>query len=291
MTDFKPYLQLVRVPNLFTAAADVLAGALFVGARFELRGDLLPLIAASVCFYAGGVVLNDVLDAPRDAVDRPQRPIPSGAVPRSRAATIATALLIIGWTLCASVSAHARSLGLFLIASILLYNGFLKRTALAPAVMGMCRALNLLLGMSVAVDAPGGKVMYAAALIWLYTASVTYFARFEASTSARARLRIGSAGVILAVMALVGVQSFLDPCNTAYLLLVGVLLGQVAVAARRAVATGSPGDVQRAVQTFVVSLVLFDGCLAFAAQGPLAAALVVTLIVPSIGLSRRFKVT
>ncbi len=283
-------LRLLRVPNLFTAAADVLAGFLFAGSGFDQGRELLILIGASVCLYAGGVALNDVFDAARDARERPNRPIPSGAVNRMHAALLASALLIAGCALCAVASERAGILGLAIAACIVLYDSVLKNTPLAPAVMGMCRAGNLLLGVS-AAGSPTGAAIFAAILMWLYVASLTHFARFEATSTTRARLRVGSAGITLAVIGLIGIQSFLDGCNTWYLLLVGVTLGQVAVAAQRAVATAAPADVQRAVKVLILSLVLFDACLVFAARGPLAAALVVALIVPTIAVGKAFRMT
>ena len=36
------------------------------------------------CLYAAGMVLNDAFDAELDARERPERPIPSGRISRSR---------------------------------------------------------------------------------------------------------------------------------------------------------------------------------------------------------------
>ena len=62
MNRIKPYLQLVRLPNLFTAAADSLAGWLIVRGTLDEPGRWLPLVLASVSIYAAGIVLNDVFD-------------------------------------------------------------------------------------------------------------------------------------------------------------------------------------------------------------------------------------
>ncbi len=42
----KPYFQLVRLPNLFTAAADPLAGFLIAGGLFKDVARGLPLVLA-----------------------------------------------------------------------------------------------------------------------------------------------------------------------------------------------------------------------------------------------------
>lgn len=283
--------QLVRIPNLFTAAADVLAGFLFVGAGWDRVDDLLVLVAASIGFYAGGVTLNDVFDAVRDAADRPERPIPSGMISRRAAGAIGILLLASGVALCSAVSDTARWIGLCLVGCIVGYNGLLKNTLLAPAVMGMCRSLNLLLGLSVLGTLSTGANVLVALLMWLYVASITFFARDEARVSSRQRLRIGTAGLILAVVGLIGLQFSLDPVDPLYLLLVGLVLGTITLAARKAIDSGTPGGVQQAVQVFVLCLIPFDACLVFAARGPLLAGSVVLLLVPAILSGRWIKVT
>ena len=100
------YLELVRVPNLFTAVADVLAGYLYAGGRLQDWETILPLGLATACLYAAGVALNDVHDASDDAQQRPQRPIPSGRVSRPAAIILCAILFTVGLGLTATVSAH-----------------------------------------------------------------------------------------------------------------------------------------------------------------------------------------
>ena len=84
--------RLCRIPNVFTAFANVVAGVLLARrGRFQ-RGDLL-LVAASGCLYLAGMVLNDFFDRRIDAVERPTRPIPAGEVPAAAAALLGFALL------------------------------------------------------------------------------------------------------------------------------------------------------------------------------------------------------
>src|SRR5687768_15161994 len=100
----RAYLELVRVPNLFTAAGDVFAGYLMLsrGVGVEWR-DLLVLVAASVVLYAGGVVLNDYFDRDVDRVERPERPIPSGRVAPREVLAFGVRLLGLGCVLAVAV--------------------------------------------------------------------------------------------------------------------------------------------------------------------------------------------
>ena len=83
-THARAFLELLRPANVTTALGDVLAGYAIAG-----LGNLpaLPwLLGATVCLYAGGVVLNDVFDFEIDRRERPERPLPSGRIGRGPAA-------------------------------------------------------------------------------------------------------------------------------------------------------------------------------------------------------------
>ena len=78
----RAYLQLFRIPNVFTAIADVTMGLLFVRRSLEPYDAWIALIAASALLYTAGMVLNDVYDMEIDAQERPERPLPSGRIRR-----------------------------------------------------------------------------------------------------------------------------------------------------------------------------------------------------------------
>ena len=75
------YLQIMRFPNIFTAIADVTAGCLIVLGSDAQWAPLIALAISTSAIYAAGCVLNDICDRQIDAKERPERPIPSGAVP------------------------------------------------------------------------------------------------------------------------------------------------------------------------------------------------------------------
>ena len=60
------------------------------------REDSSGVLAASLCLYAGGIALNDFFDRNLDAVERPERPIPSGIVPAITAGLLGFSLLLAG---------------------------------------------------------------------------------------------------------------------------------------------------------------------------------------------------
>ena len=122
---------------------------------FRTSVGLCMLLIASSCLYTAGMVLNDVFDREQDRRERPQRPIPSGRVAVSTAVWLSIALLIVGigcgagdWSSCACIGGRCR-LPLALVVFIVAYDAHFKHTAGGPLAMGVCRMLNVLLGMSV----------------------------------------------------------------------------------------------------------------------------------------------
>src|SRR5262249_7892817 len=90
------WLQLIRLPNVVTAAADSFAGWLLVEGSAIPPGRWLPLAATSMVLYASGTALNDVFDFEIDRVERPSRPLPSGRISRRTAAWLGGLGLLIG---------------------------------------------------------------------------------------------------------------------------------------------------------------------------------------------------
>ena len=130
------YLELLRPPNVVTAVADVLAGYAVSG---RSNPAALPwLIGATACLYAGGVVLNDYFDRHLDAVERPERPLPSGRVPAGAAAALGGGLLVAGIGLAARATLAAGVVAAVTAGMILLYDRWGKRHAiLGPMNMGL----------------------------------------------------------------------------------------------------------------------------------------------------------
>ncbi|MBR6074590.1 MAG: UbiA family prenyltransferase [Victivallales bacterium] len=192
-----PWLQLLRLPNLFTAPGDSLAGyflaSAFIGNKTVSLWTIVLLAVTSVFIYAFGVVMNDLVDYQEDCIHRPERPLPSGRINRQQATWICVQLWIIASICCpgSSISIfllHIDSNSLFvfvvLFITIALYNMWLKHYRLAGSIaMGLCRGLNFLLG----VTATGYGVSFAKvwpvfvpfAAITAYIAAVTWLADKE----------------------------------------------------------------------------------------------------------------
>jgi 4-hydroxybenzoate polyprenyltransferase len=289
----RPYARLVRLPAVPTALADVALAGLATGALPARWPAFLLLLAASACLYMAGMALNDYFDVEEDRRDRPGRPIPSGQVSLRQAGWFAAGLLAAGF-LFAAVAGAVIGAGLpallagLLAGAILLYDGWLKPTVLAPAAMGLCRFLNVLLGVSLAgsLEPPLGP--HLALVVGVYIAGVTWFARHEAGTSRRVELLAAAALMGVALLLALPLPAYRPPDTASplfpYLLVaLGFLL---AFPVRQAILTPTPAHVQAAVHRCLLGLILLDTVLATATAGTVGLVLLV-LLAPSLYLSRK----
>ena len=303
-----PILRLCRVANVFTALADILAGYAVVQGTLHWAPELILLALASAGLYTGGIVLNDRLDLDRDRRERPERPLPSGQV-SLRAAHLLIGLLLGGGVVAAAMAGRAAgagagvplSIAVVLIVVIAAYDGGLKETPIGPVAMGACRGLNLLLGMSFAVGE--GAVPWelhhylVAGAMGVYVAGVTSYARHEADESLESRrtLAIGI-GLVLAAILLLAAAYF--PLAAARRALLGrpelwwLLLGVVSVPLVRRLfvtwAAPSPKRIQQTVGLAIMSIIVFDACIAYLAAGTYAGLAVISLLLPALLLGRLF---
>ncbi len=293
-----PYAQLVRLPNVFTAMADIGLGALATAALPEQWLAFICLILASSCLYCSGMVWNDYFDLQQDYRERSYRPLPSGRVSLRQVVALGTGLMAAGVLFAGladwrteGVRWHSLWLALFLVLAIFLYNGWLKRTWAGPIGMGACRFLNVLLGLSVAAAGAGAWGTLLALTVGVYIVGVTWFARTEARLSQQ-NILAGAAGVLLAgVLLALTVPALAKESGATvatsiwfpYLLVAfGFFVGlPVADAIRRPV----PAKVQAAVKRLVLGLVVLDAILATALAGLIGLVLLL-LLIPATYLGR-----
>lgn len=300
----RAYLQLVRLPAVFSAVADVLLGFLLVHESLLIDGCPLPvtlLATASVGLYLSGMAFNDVFDRAVDARERPQRPIPSGRVSLKSAILLATVLMLGGLAAAGFAGLPSLMVAGLIAVAVLAYDGLLKATPLGPVAMGLCRALNVLLGASAVADFQAvwtHPQVTLAASYGVSIAGLTWFARHEAGESSRGQL-LGATAVInagliaLAVLALNtehGIGGRVPAVN-----LVVMWLAVAAVVNRglwAAVSQPSPANVQRAVRTMLQWLVVLDAVLIYAASGnPLYGVATAALMLPAMLLGKWIYVT
>lgn len=179
----------MRPANIITAVSDIWAGiAVAVSYANAQNGfsitAILLLTLATMGLYGGGVVLNDVFDAELDRVERPERPIPRGVISMKAGALFGTLLLAVGVGAAAFVHTPISfSLSVILATAIavfsITYDKWMKHhPLLGPVNMGVCRGLNLLLGMSI-LTAAVTDYWYIAFVPVVYIAAITMISRGE----------------------------------------------------------------------------------------------------------------
>ncbi len=308
------YLQLIRLPTVFTAMADIILGyvlthAYIVGPRgWEDPQKFFGLLIASCCLYMSGMVFNDVFDRKQDAEERPGRPIPSGRVSVTAAIAFGVVLMAIGLIAAATVTMISLQVAVLIVIAILAYDGLLKRTPLGPLAMGTSRLLNVLLGASVQQNWVGTGLLgqpqlWAAIGLGVYIVGVTVFARTEAKTSSRWQLVLAqilfNAGIVLLAALMIAWPVWTWPPQGDSHLSLGMLAIIAFTLNRRALnalMNPSPLNVQVTIKLLLLSYVMLDATLIFwkivdpAYRTPHALA-TAALIVPAMLLARFIPMT
>lgn len=290
-----PLARLLRLPNVFTAFADIGLGLCATAALSPASVDdsfgwkAVLLLVASGCLYMAGMVWNDYFDLEEDRRDRPFRPIASGAISKRTAVVIGIGLLAAGLSCAAVTGKTGAAIALGLVIAILAYDARIKRTRFGPLSMALCRFLNVLLGLSLANPSamPLTTRIHLALAIGVYIVGVTWFARTEEKRSDPKVL--GRAALVMLVAILLGLAvATRVPSGTSsplfpYLLVVfGFWVGIPVLAAVRA---PTPKHVQAGVKRSIFGLVVFDALLASVFVGTWGL-LLVLLLAPAILLGK-----
>jgi hypothetical protein len=256
----RDYVELIRPPNVATAVADVLAG---FGVAGLTNVPALPwLLASTACLYAGGIVLNDFFDRHLDAVERPERPLPSGRVTPQGAATFGGGLLTTGVVAASMASAVAGAVAAAIAVAIVLYDAVTKRHAIVgPLNMGLCRGLNLVLGMAVVPSAVLEHWSLAGISV-VYVAGVTVMSWGEVSGSRQSTTYVALGLLGASLGAIAGVAAWRGPHHLAGLTFAALLGWRTLPAYWAACRQLSPGVIRSAVGRGVLSLVLLDAAIA-----------------------------
>lgn len=113
-------------------AGVALGGVLVAGPAAFSEGDRLALaMVSAACIGAGANALNDVFDLEIDRVNRPDRPLPSGAVSVGAARMLWAGNSALGVGFGALLSMQHLGIAVFAVLLLYGYSAYLKRTPLA----------------------------------------------------------------------------------------------------------------------------------------------------------------
>lgn len=287
------YFRLMRPANIVTAVSDILAGIAISGFFYELPDDysaLLWLVFATIGLYGGGVVMNDVFDAELDRIERPERPIPGGLISRMEATFLGMLLLAGGIVFAFRVSAFSGMIALITGIAALVYNKWAKHhSLLGPLNMGICRGLNLLLGLSI-IPSQVPEYWFLAGIPVIYIAAITMISQGEVHGGKKSTLFVAALLYGLAMAGILYISFLRDEMMTT-VLFVALWAFMVFLPLRNAMRQPEGRMIGRAVKAGVLALILMNAAWA-SAFGVTYLALIIILLLPlSILLAKIFAVT
>ncbi len=290
------FLQLMRPANIVTSVADVLAGIAISGFLFtsgQASGNfmtILLLCISTIGLYGGGVVFNDVFDTALDRIERPERPIPKGIVTIKEATALGVGLLLIGIIAATLVSLLSGLIAMSIAIAALVYNKWSKHHYIAgPLNMGLCRGLNLLLGISI-LPATLSTTWFLAFIPIIYIAAITMVSRGEVHGGSKRVLYFAALlyGLVIAAILMLSFLQGTVVWTILFLLFFGwMIFSKLFIAVQNPL----PQNIGKAVKAGVIALVLMNAAWA-AAFGTLYLAFFIVLLLPlSLWLAKKFAVT
>lgn len=286
-----------------TAAGNSLAGAFCAGVGFDRWPTLTSLAVASMALYAAGILFNDLFDLEEDRRERPERPLPSGRITVRTVTIVACVLSVIGLAMawCAGREPGLTATALF--AAVMVYDLGAKRAWAGPWVMGLCRGLNLCLGLVLAPAFAVGEALPVAGYV-VYVAGVTYVSRQENYVGRRQGLFSGFllilAGIALVLASVMSRTGFrfenaadysTSPNVIIALLALFVLMRTLTRAWNRAWADPRPETIRPVVKSGIISLPLLDFAQTLAVAGAWPAGVIVALWVAARATARKLATT
>lgn len=254
--------------------------------------DLYLLLLATAGLYGGGVVLNDYFDAEIDQQERPERPIPSGQVTKSEALTLGVVLFLIGIAASFVVNVVSGFLAVAIAVLATAYDAKGKHIDwIGPINMGLCRGLNLLLGMSI-LPAITAENWYLLFIPVIYIAAITSISKGEVTGSTRKPLYVAAFFYLLVITAIayLGYESEASDffSTVLFVILFAALILPPLV---RAIKEPSAKKIRLAVKVGIISLIVMNAAIAASSAGLFFGLVVLTLLPFSFLTGKLFPVT
>jgi 4-hydroxybenzoate polyprenyltransferase len=292
MTKALGFIRLMRLANVVTAVADVLAGIAISG-YFTSSEDYIPVLLlciSTIGLYSGGIIFNDVFDAGLDAIERPERPIPSGMISLAEATAFGTLFFGIGVGAAALFQTESLVIAILIVLACLSYNRWAKHyTVWGPINMGLCRGLNLMLGMSILTQEIENW-WFLGLIPLIYIASITIISRGEVHGGNRKMLRIAAVLYAVVIISILVVSASMQNIELTLIFLIPFML-MIFKPLLVAFKLPSAENIGKAVKAGVIALILLNASWA-GAFGTWQLALFIVILLPlSMWLSKSFAVT
>lgn len=321
MSDLRSWAQLVRVPNTLTSCADALAGMCIAGGVSDhfVKYPTAAIVAsgASICFYWAGMVLNDVFDIEQDREEGRANPLATGKITLATAQRFGIGLMVGGillsflapWAIATDRSRNfgvamliPGLIGCLLAGAVYAYDGPLKKSPSAPLIMGICRGLNMALGVAMIASVLSVNLGWSVATVLIghvaYISGLTIAARREADL-AQSRFRLvagwGICGLGAVLIALspsleLGRSYRIEPI-WGFPLLIGVLLVPLIRRVLVSLQSLRPQHLGLAIRQSIFTILFLDAAVALQYSGDTPGLCIALMAIPTLALGHWFRST
>ncbi len=296
--NFKDYLLLIRLPNLFTLPSNILVGFAIASAltlTFTSFVQVLLLVTISIFLYCVGLVLNDLFDYNIDKKERPDRPLASGRISRKVAIVLVTIFSVIALSLSLLVSVPTFGISLVLIALIFGYNKYLKNTQAGPFTIAAARVMNVMLGTSASLNNIDSFpqfviLVFVLTITFVYVSLIGFISKYEVQGFSE-NIKLYLIPVIIAgIISSIMLFTFIGFFKYESLIILVLFLFIMAKAVYRIQKKNSIA-IQQCIQKMIMSIIVLDSTYLSGTRGLEIGLAVLLLIAPLLILSRKMYMT
>jgi 4-hydroxybenzoate polyprenyltransferase len=304
---FRQYIILVRLPNVFSAASNILPGYFIVAADATssfLNINIIylaGLMTSSSLLYLAGIVFNDYFDIEIDKKERPNRPLPSGKITKRKALTIAISSVIAANVLTILINLTSFIVAVILTTIIIAYDYSLKHSTITgPITMGLARFVNMILGASLALPtlllstASGKILLFIATSMFLYVVAIGILSKQEVSGKATNLIIISSLSIVfvdIAAIAIAGLIGIFQSAVFANLALFSIVMVIIFRPILRGLSSLAPIHIQNIIKNMIISIIILDSVFVSGIIGLPYGFATLLLIIPPIILARNLYLT
>jgi 4-hydroxybenzoate polyprenyltransferase len=304
---FRQYIILVRLPNIFTAASNILSGYFTIVATVSSSFInlhllyLVGLMTSSSLLYLAGIVFNDYFDIEIDKKERLTRPLPSGKITKRKALTIAISSMIAANVIALVINWTSFIIAIILTTIIIAYDYRLKHNNITgPIIMGLARSINVILGASPALSTlllsvtASKMLLFIAISLFLYVVAISILSKKEVSGKATNLIIISSLSIVfvdIAAIAIAGLIGIFQPAVFAFLVLFSVVMIITFRPILRGLDNLAPIDIRNIIKNMIISIIILDSVFVSGLIGLPYGFATLLLLVPSVLLSRKLYLT
>jgi 4-hydroxybenzoate polyprenyltransferase len=301
------YIILVRLPNVFSAASNILPGYFTIVTAVSssfLSINILylaGLMTSSSLLYIAGIVFNDYFDFEIDKKERPTRPLPSGKITKRKALTIAISSIIAANVLTLLINWTSFIIAVILTTIIIAYDYRLKHnTITGPITMGLARFFNILLGATPAIPtlllsaASSKMLLFIATLLFLYVIAISILSKKEVSGKTTNAIIISSLSIVfvdIASIAIAGLIGIFRSAVFANLALFSIVMIITFRPILRGLDSLAPIQIRNIIKNMIISIIILDSVFVSGIIGLPYGFATLLLIIPSVLLARKLYLT